>query len=110
MRTGIDDLAERRLNARFVIQPEAVHHFKNEMGASIDLAIAANEVIVAGIVENVTGNNVIGGAKPTTIGVFLMGACFQTDPQLKEVGVLHGAPLCSSRFRVVSHPRIQSVP
>src|SRR6056297_249889 len=70
-------------------------------------AIAPDEVIVAILIQDISGQHITGqngigirGDK-AACGVFLLGACLQTDPQLEEVGVCHGAPLRSSRLNPV---------
>ena len=89
---GVHAVAESLLNAALVVQPVAVDDLDDQMRAGKHDPVAPDEVIIAVFVEHVAWRIVRGDETPDG-GVFLMGACIQTVPQLEEVGVFHGAPL-----------------
>ena len=94
--TFVYAIAKCLLDAMFVIQSMAIADLDNKMCASKHFSVAADKVIIARFIKHITIGNRCRGH--TAGGVFLMGACLQTDPQLEEVGVIHSAPLRSSRL------------
>ena len=74
---GADTIAEGLRDARFVVQSGAVDHLDDELSARIDGLTVADEVIVA---RRVYGFSIACGCE-TPRGVFLLGACFQSDFQ-----------------------------
>jgi hypothetical protein len=66
------------------------------MCACEHFSVATDKMIIARFIKHITIGNRCRGR--TAGGVFLMGACLQTDPQLEEVGVTYSAPLRSSRL------------
>ena len=94
--TFVYEIAKGLLDAILVIQSMAIADFDYKMRASEYFSITADKVINARFIKLIAiGNRCCGH---TAGGVFLMGACLQTDPQLEEVGVIHSAPLRSSRL------------
>ena len=93
--TRINTVFESILNQRFIIKTGAVFNLDDQMRACKYRSILADEMVVPIIVGYKLKHRC--GVDYSAGNVFRMGACLQTDPQLEEVGVLHHAPLQSSR-------------
>ena len=84
--TFVHAIAKGLLNAIFVIQSMAITNLNNKVCACEHFSVATDKVIIARFIKHITFGNRCRGR--TAGGVFLMGACLQTDPQLEEVGVI----------------------
>ena len=87
---GVYAIAERLLDAHLVVETMAVDHLDNEVATREHTSVVVpNEVVVSRLIEEIAGE------------VFRLGACLQTDPQLEEVGSVHGGPPFSQQIDVV---------
>ncbi len=87
-------IAKCGLDPCLIIKAVAIDNFEDQMRARENAAIAANEVVIACVIEHATVSR-------KAVSVFRMGACLQTSPQLEEVGARHSTPPSYQQIDVV---------